>query len=79
MKSRQGKWKDFVEGMAGALDMGGTLVRRDTSCNHDPHSGWKADAAAIAEDWKAVGRDMRQAMDRFGEGDAREQNRKKTG
>lgn len=52
----------FVQGMASALDLGGTLVVYNVSEN-----GLEADARAIASDWAIVGKDIERAIDEFGE------------
>ncbi len=52
----------FVTGMAATLDMGGTLTRYNESRTSD-----EADYRALREDWKVVGCDLRDAMNRYGE------------
>ena len=47
----------FIEGMARALDMGGTLNEYNSSL-----SGEEADAIAIWSDWAAIGQDMYAVM-----------------
>ena len=47
----------FVEGMARIIDFGGTLTTFNKS--RTPH---EADARAAAEDWRAVGDDLRFAV-----------------
>ena len=54
----------FVEGMARALDMGGTLNEYNTSL-----SGEEADAIAIWSDWAAIGQDMYAVMGGYEGGD----------
>ena len=53
----------FIEGMARALDMGGTLNEYNASL-----SGEEADAIAIWSDWVAIGQDMYAVMGDY-EGD----------
>ena len=52
----------FVRGMASAFDLMGT-TRRPLDSDDGPGS----DAAAIRDDWRAVGADLEDAMVRFGE------------
>lgn len=47
----------FFGGMASALDMGNTLTIYNESLTPE-----EADAMAIRSDWKAVGQDLRSAM-----------------
>ena len=54
----------FIEGVARIFDFGGTL----NEYNYDQFSsGAEADAAAIASDWEAIGRDMYDAIGLFEE------------
>lgn len=48
----------FVEGMARALDLGGTL----TEYNQSP-TGAQADSYALRADWRAVGHDLTNAFE----------------
>lgn len=54
----------FIEGMARALDMGGTLNEYNTSL-----TGEEADAIAIWSDWAAVGQDMYAVIGYYESGD----------
>jgi hypothetical protein len=47
----------FSEGVARALDIGGTLEEYNTS-----RSGDDADRNALRSDWRAVGEDLREAI-----------------
>jgi hypothetical protein len=49
----------FLEGMARALDLGGTLQEY----NQSP-TGAMADGYALRADWRAVGQDLTDAFDR---------------
>lgn len=52
----------FLRGFAGTLDLFGTLAPSTNLYLSSP----KDDADAIAEDWKMVGQDLRDAFDRAG-------------
>ncbi len=52
----------FFQGMASALDIGGTLRPIEISPALDDRSAWLMDARALAGDWIAVGNDLRSAM-----------------
>lgn len=52
----------FIQGMASALDMGGTLVVYNTS-----ETPGEADARAIASDWAIIGKDIEGAIEEFGQ------------
>lgn len=47
----------FWEGMARAMDIGGTMNEYNTSL-----TGWDADTAALRLDWMAVGQDIYDAV-----------------
>jgi hypothetical protein len=51
----------FMQGMASALDLGGTLVEYNTS-----RTPQDADARAIASDWAITGKDIRSALEDIG-------------
>ena len=48
----------FVEGIARIIDIGGTLQVDNQSATPE-----EADAQALSNDWKAVGNDIKSAMD----------------
>ncbi len=50
----------FLDGMASALDLGGTLMEYNQSV-----APREADIAALRSDWLAVGDDIRQAFQAF--------------
>ena len=52
----------FVTGMSATLDMGGTLTKYN-----DSRTPVEADYRALREDWKVVGCDLKNAMDRHGD------------
>lgn len=47
----------FIEGVSRVLDIGSTLTEYNTSLN-----GVQADIRAMSADWKAVGEDMKKAV-----------------
>lgn len=47
----------FIEGLSRVLDIGSTLTEYNTSLN-----GAQADMRAVSADWKAVGDDMKRAV-----------------
>lgn len=47
----------FIEGMARVLDIGGTLQMYNTSATEQ-----EADIAALKNDWRAVGEDIRSSI-----------------
>lgn len=50
----------FIEGMARVLDMGATLQEYNTS-NTDS----EADAKALKNDWKMIGKDVKDAISKY--------------
>lgn len=48
----------FIEGLARMLDLSGSLNTYNNSRTPE-----EADARAVRNDWKAIGHDMRQALD----------------
>jgi hypothetical protein len=57
--------RSFLRGMAHTLDLGATLgVHMHTSVRH----GSDPDAQALAQDWIAVGHDLRRAANKYGGG-----------
>jgi len=50
----------FLSGMASVLDLGGTLLEFNESLTPE-----QADHAAMMLDWRAIGEDMRRAMQQF--------------
>lgn len=53
---------NFWEGMARVLDVGGTMVVYNESPTIE-----EADRRALSSDWQAVGDDLRNAMNIYGE------------
>ena len=53
---------NFLSGIAGVLDMAGTLYVYNES-----RSGQEADARALASDWAVVGKDLMKAANEIGE------------
>ena len=51
----------FISGMGMAIDLGATMTQYNTSETPE-----EADARAIANDWLAVGNDMREALNTYG-------------
>ena len=51
----------FTEGIARALDMGGTLQEYNSSVSPE-----QADALALGADWRVVGEDLLRAMEQLG-------------
>ncbi len=52
----------FLEGVARALDLGGTLQEYNSSPSPE-----QADALALSADWRVVGADLLRAMDELSE------------
>jgi len=52
----------FLQGLASALDIGGTLLEYNQSATPE-----EADARALATDWAVVGNDMKKAIKQTGE------------
>ena len=52
----------FVEGVARAFDVGGTLQEYNAAISEE-----QADALALGADWRMVGADLLRAMDELGE------------
>jgi hypothetical protein len=55
------KRRAFVRGAARALDMGGS--GKTTRSARSGRYLRRSDAAALAQDWQSVGRDLRKAID----------------
>ena len=56
-EARRSPLRDFLRGAALIFDFGGTIGRRRISTARNP-----SDADRLAEDWNAVGQDLRRAM-----------------
>ena len=55
------RWRAFLRGAASVLDIGGALGPHYEP--QTPKEAARADAEALASDWRAVGDTMRQVMD----------------